>query len=89
MTRPKTTLSSAALDAQIAEIQAARDAEIARLLERRREAEQAEHLRRGELLARYLAGPHGEAIRRALGPAVAPQHRALFALDRGADAAPD
>ncbi|MEJ7813046.1 MAG: hypothetical protein WKG32_21710 [Gemmatimonadaceae bacterium] len=62
-------------------MQAEKDAEIARLLERRREAERVENLRRGELLSEYLAGPHGAAIRQTLAAAVAPRDRPLFALD--------
>lgn len=83
MARPKSHLSTSDYDAQIAEIQAARDAEIARLLEGRRDAERAEHLRRGELLAGYLAGPHGADIRSALAVAVAPRDRALFGMNGG------
>lgn len=81
MARPKSHPSTADYDAQIAQLQAARDAEIARLLEGRRDAERAEHLRRGELLAGYLAGPHGAAIRDALGPVVATRDRTLFGLN--------
>ena len=84
--RPRITASTAELDAQIAELQAARDAEIARLYERRREAERDEHRQRGQLLVSYLAGPHGAAILDALRPAVAPRDRHLFGIDnRGAD----
>jgi hypothetical protein len=82
MARPKSHPSTADFDAQIAEVQAARDAEITRLLERRREAERVEHLRRGELLAAYLAGPYGPRIREALSPAVGPRERALFGMVR-------
>lgn len=84
MARPKSHPTTADYDAQIADVQAARDAEIARLLERRREAERAEHLRRGELLASYLAGPHGPAIREALAPVVPSRERDLFGLTRSA-----
>lgn len=83
MARPKAHPSTADYDTRIAELQTARDAEIARLLEARRTAERAEHLRRGELLAGYLAGPHGASIRRALSDAVAARDRALFSLDAG------
>ena len=80
---PRTTTSTAELDAQIAELQAARDAEIARLYERRREAEREEHRQRGQLLVSYLAGPYGAAILDALRPAVAPRDRHLFGIDNG------
>lgn len=76
--------STAELDAQIAELQAARDAEIARLYERRREAEREEHRLRGQLLMSYLTGPYGPAIRAALTPAVAPRDRHLFGIPEGA-----
>ena len=83
---PRTTTSTAELDAQIAELQAARDAELARLYERRREAEREEHRQRGQLLISYLAGAHGAAILDALRPAVAPRDRHLFGIDnRGPD----
>ena len=83
---PRTHASTAELDAQIAELQAARDAELARLYERRREAEREEHRQRGQLLVGYLTGPHGAAILDALRPAVATRDRHLFGLsDRGAD----
>ena len=83
---PRTTASTAELDAQITELQAARDAELARLYERRREAEREEHRQRGQLLVGYLAGPHGAAILDALRLAIAPRDRHLFGLDtRGAD----
>lgn len=81
MARPKTHLSTAELDAQIAELRAARDAEVSALLDRRREAERAEHGRRGELLVSYLTGAHGPAIRTALMAAVAPRDRPLFGLN--------
>lgn len=85
MARPsRAHASTAELDAQIAELQAARDAEIARLYERRREAEREEHRMRGQLLASYLAGPHGPAILAALTPAVAPRDRPLFGIRDGA-----
>ena len=76
--------STAELDAQIVELQAARDAEIARLYERRREAEREEHRLRGQLLVSYLAGPHGPAILAALTPAVVPRDRHLFGIRDGA-----
>jgi len=83
---PRTHASTADLDAQIAELQAARDAEIARLYERRREAEREEHRLRGQLLVSYLAGRHGPAIQAALGPVVAPRDRHLFGIPDRADA---
>ena len=82
---PRTHASTAELDAQIAELQAARDAEIARLYERRREAEREEHRLRGQLLMSYLAGPHGPAIQTALGPAVVPRDRHLFGIQDRTD----
>lgn len=82
---PRTHASTAELDAQIAELQAARDAEITRLYERRREAEREEHRLRGQLLMSYLAGPHGPAIQAALGPVVVPRDRRLFGIPDRAD----
>lgn len=81
MTRPKATPTSVEIDAEIERIKAEREAEINRLLERRRRVQAEEDARRGALLREYLTGPHAEDLRRALGAAVAKRDRFLFGLE--------
>lgn len=80
MPRPKTNPTSADIDDEIARLTREQEQRIAALMERRRQAESAENLRRGQLIQSYLGGPHGAEIRRALAPVVGRRDRALFGI---------
>lgn len=80
MPRPKLHRDSIELDEEIARIQRESQAEIERLQQARREAQAREDSRRGELLRQYLAGPHGDELRRALNMISGQKDRALFGL---------
>lgn len=70
MPRPKTAnLTTAELDAQIAELQ-----------RQRTEIETIEDRRRGQLVREYLAGPHADTVRRTFDSLAAPKDRPLFGL---------
>lgn len=71
MTRRRSPPTSAAIEAQIRELE-----------ERRRAVEIAEDQRRGELVREYLAGGSGDALRSLLDPLIAPRDRYLFGMDR-------
>lgn len=91
MPRPRTNPTSADIDDEIARLTREQEQRIAALTERRRQAESAENLRRGQLVQSYLDGPHGAEIRRSLAPVVGPRDRSLFGIadDDGADNATD
>lgn len=79
--RPRSSPSSADLDAEIARVQREQEARITELTRRKRDAEAAENARRGHLVQQYLGGEHGPELRRALAAIVAPRDRQLFGIE--------
>lgn len=81
MGRPKLSITSAEIAAEIMRIQDESQAQLRQLQERRRVAETRENQRRGELIMSYLNRSSGAELRALLRTLVDQADRSLFALD--------
>lgn len=81
MGRTRTPTTSSEISVEIIRIQEESRTCLQQLEERRRVAHARENQQRGELIATYLAGPRGDALRSTLREFASPDHRWLFDID--------
>lgn len=80
MARPRSAITPAQIQAEIARARREAEAQVKQLEARLREAQARENQRRGELISQYLTGPKGGDLRRVLRALVDARDLDLFAL---------